>query len=67
MTTRSKRGAAAAPLTHRELAAIERHARPPARADISVQIERQRQLERDVLRLVAELRRRGLLTQETML
>jgi len=32
-----------------------------------VQIERQRQLERDVLRLAAELRRRGLVVQEVML
>ena len=47
----------AGPLTHER----------PFAADISVQIERQRQLERDVLRLAAELRRRGLLTQETML
>lgn len=67
-TRRTKRGAVAAPLTHRDLATIERHARRgPIRDDISMQAEYTRQFERDVLRLAAELRRMGLVVQETML
>lgn len=67
MAQRTKRGTSAA-LTHRELETIERHARMgPVRGDISVCIEYTRQLERDVLRLAQELRRRGLVVQETML